>query len=98
SDSLDVFGEVANPALMLLSVLSGSLVAGAGNPRGLAAGAALGLIHAFALIGARFGLGHWPGGMMLFAGWLVLTFAGALGGRLGRRIWPPLSDLDEPEL
>jgi hypothetical protein len=90
-------GEAASPALMLISVVAGALVAGAGNPRGMAAGAALGLFHAMALIGARFGFGHWPGEMMLFAGWLVLTLTGALAGRVGRHIWPPLSDIQQPE-
>ena len=90
-------GELfAHPALMIISVLAGSLVAGAANPRALAAGAGMGLIHAMALILTDFVLGHRPSNLVLFAGWLVLTLMGAIGGRIGRLIWPPLSDIPPP--
>jgi hypothetical protein len=91
-------GTVANSALMLLAVLIGSLLAGAGNPRGMAAGAAMGLVHALALIGAGFGLGGWPGDSMVFAGWIPLTVAGAVGGRCGRYLWPAIIDFQRPTI
>ena len=46
-----VIGRFMRPVLMLSSGLLGSMLAGAGNPRALAGGAALGLFHALALLG-----------------------------------------------
>jgi hypothetical protein len=91
--SLPAAWDNGDLGLMLIGVLSGSLLAGAGNPRGMAAGAALGLFYALALIGAGLGLGHWPQSVVLYFGWLALTVVGAAGGRCGRQVWPPLSDL-----
>lgn len=88
--------NVLAPGLMAVAVLAGALVAGSGNPRGLAAGAALGLLHAFLIIGAEFAVGLWPTKYVLFSGWLVLTLLGAIGGRVGRYLWPPLSDIPDP--
>ncbi len=81
---------------MLVSGLAGSLIAGAGNSRALAAGAALGLIHALALLGAQFALGHAPNHLLMFGGWGVLTLVGAFGARIGRFAWPPLADIPDP--
>jgi hypothetical protein len=89
-------GPFADPGLMLMSCLAGSLIAGAGNARALAAGAALGLIHALALIAAPFALGNWPNHLLIFGGWGVLSLVGAFGARIGRFAWPPLSDIRDP--
>src|ERR1700722_20318282 len=97
SASWSTLGSVGNTALMLLAVVAGSLRAGAGNPRGMAGGAALGLFHALALIGAGLVFGHWSVRPMLFAGWVPLTAAaGAIGGKCGRYIWPAVIDIQRP--
>jgi hypothetical protein len=89
-------GTVGNTALMLLAVLAGSLLAGAGNSRGMAAGAAMGLFHSLALIGAGFAYGLWSSDSIFFAGWIPLTAAGAIGGKCGRHIWPAALDIPRP--
>src|SRR6266851_5490449 len=43
--------------LEVVGTLAGGLVAGAGNPRGLAAGAAVGVLNAIILVGTQFALG-----------------------------------------
>jgi hypothetical protein len=96
SNSWSTLGGLGNTALMLLAVFVGSLVAGAGNPRGMAAGAAMGLIHALALIGAGLEFGVWSTDGLVIVGWIPLTAAGALGGRCGRHIWPAIADIRRP--
>jgi hypothetical protein len=89
-------GQFADPGLMLLTGLAGSLIAGAGNSRAMAAGAALGLIHALALIGGEFALGSSPSNLLMFGGWGVLSLVGAFGARIARYVWPPLIDIYDP--
>jgi len=87
---------IAGPGLMVLTGLAGAILAGAGNGRGLAAGAAVGLFHSVALIGVELFLGHSPARPLLFGGWLIIVLLGAIAGRYGRAIWPPLEDIHDP--
>lgn len=91
-----VLGRFIQPGLLMFAAVLGGMLAGAGNPRGLAAGGAIGLFHAMTVVGAMFAGGHPPQGMMLYAGWILLPLMGAIGGRYGRFIWPPLSDVFNP--
>src|SRR5262249_36527665 len=91
-----VIGRFMRPVLMLSSGLLGSMLAGAGNPRALAGGAALGLFHALALIAVMFLGGHVPHNVVQFAILALralLPVMAAAGGRSGRMLWPPLSDV-----
>src|SRR5262245_49777304 len=88
-----VIGRFMRTVLMLSSALLGSMLAGAGNPRALAGGAALGLFHALALIAVMFLGGNLPENVVQFAILAMLPVMGAAGGRYGRMLWPPLSDV-----
>jgi hypothetical protein len=90
-----VIGRFFQPGLVLVSAFVGAMLAGSGNPRGLAAGAALGLFHAFVLLGVAFAGGKLPQNPMQFAVFALLPIFGAAGGRFGRYVWPPLSDVSD---
>ncbi len=88
-----IIGRFFHPGLLLFSAIFGGMLAGAGNPRGLAAGTALGFFHALALLGVAFIGGKPPQAVMQFAVYAIMPVLGAAGGRYGRLIWPPLSDV-----
>jgi hypothetical protein len=82
--------------LQVIAALAGGLVAGAGNPRGLAAGAAIGVIHGMILVCIHYGLGNKPADVFLFVVWVPNAIVGAIGGFIGRRYWPSVHDLPDP--
>ena len=86
------FGEMG---LLAGSVLAGGLVAGAGNIRALAAGIALGLIHAIAVITPKFLFGHQPNELFLIESGMVIPILGGIGARIGRSVFPSLADIPD---
>jgi hypothetical protein len=88
-----VIGRFMRPVLLLSSALLGSMLAGAGNPRAIAAGAALGLFHALAVAGVLFLGGSRPETVMQLVALGTVPVIGAAGARYGRMMWPPLSDV-----
>src|SRR6516162_503720 len=53
-----VNNQMMQVGLQSLAALLGGLVAGVGNPRGLVAGTAIGILNAFALLAAQFATGN----------------------------------------
>jgi hypothetical protein len=84
------------PALQVLGVLIGGLVAGAGNSRGVIAGAVIGLANAVAFVLPSFASGKRPPDFLLFGAWLPLAVFGGAGGLLARQVFPSLFDLPDP--
>jgi hypothetical protein len=82
--------------LQVVTVLAGGLAAGIGNPRGWAAGTAVGVINAILLSGTPFAFGDKLSQIQLFLVWLPNVAMGAFGGFVGRRFWPPVQDLPDP--
>jgi hypothetical protein len=85
-------GRIAAPLLQLVAVLLGGLVAGAGNARSTACGAAVGLINALLFLGAQYFLNSRPPEPQLLAGWIVCIALASAGAALGRWFWPALED------
>ncbi len=90
--SAAVFGEAG---LLAATALAGGLVVGAGNVRAVPVGIALGLLHAVAMLMAKFGFGRQPNEVLLFGSWIVLPLIGAIGARIGRWVLPPLEDFEQ---
>lgn len=80
-------------SLLASTALAGGIIAGAGNVRAVAAGIALGLFHAFAAIGAKFAFNQQPDEALLYGSLLVIPLLGGIAARIGRWLFPPLSDL-----
>jgi len=91
-----VNNQLMQVGLQSLAALLGGLVAGVGNPRGLVAGTAIGILNAFALLAAQFAAGTKSADFMVFGACLPLGVFGALGGWVGRHSWPSLADLPDP--
>lgn len=82
--------------LQVLTALAGGLVTGVGNPKGLAAGTAVGALNAVLFIVTEVALGgQAPATFPLWV--LVPTIAaGAMGGLYARQKWPSVHDLPDP--
>ena len=82
--------------LAFVTALGGGLVAGVGNPRGLAAGTVVGVLGTVLLAGSQFGVaGQSPSAIPLWV-WLPPVAAGAAGGLFARCTWPSVHDLPDP--
>src|SRR5262245_26876519 len=82
--------------LQVLTALAGGLVAGTGNPKGLAAGTAVGAFNAVLFKVTEIALaGQAPAPFPL---WVILPtiVAGAVGGLYARQTWPSVHDLPDP--
>jgi len=82
--------------LQVVTALAGGLVAGVGNPKGLAAGTAVGALSAVLFAIAEFVLtGPTPAALPL---WVLLPTiaAGAFGGVYARNRWPSIHNLPDP--
>jgi len=89
-------GPFLAPGLQVLGVLIGGLVAGAGNPRGTIAGAAIGVVNAIAFALPALLVAKRSPDFLLLTSWLPLAVFGGAGGLLARQIFPSLFDLPDP--
>jgi hypothetical protein len=76
-----------------LSGVLGALIAAAGQPRGVAAGMAVGAINAFVLLTTEVSILRTPLTLLALTGPFVQTLLGAGAAKLALRIWPTIQPL-----
>ena len=82
--------------LQAAAALFGALLSGAGRPKGLPLGVAVGGFCGVLFLGAEILAGVPAGELVLYAQPVILASIGGVAGAVGARVWPPPPDLDMP--